>query len=219
MINRYMDETLMERRIENEGHRSVVGGMWDVIGPLQRDFLVSQGLRPDHTVLDVGCGSLRGGVPLTGYLDANKYYGIDISQRLLDAGYEREILGGGLAGKLPRDHLFATNDFETPFDVMFDFAIAVSLFTHLPLSVFTRCLTKIAPRFAEGGLFYATVFEGEGSILRPSGVTTHDDRDPFHFTREGIQRATPPEWSFAWHGEWGHPRDQQMIRLTRRAVG
>jgi hypothetical protein len=210
-----MDETLMKRRIVEEGHRSVIGGMWDLIGPLQRDFLASQGMRPSHVLLDVGCGSLRGGVPLTGYLDANNYYGIDISQLLLDAGYEREIEGTELAAKLPRDHLFATDDFHVPFDVEFDFGIAVSLFTHLPLSLFTRCLTNIAPSFKEGAVFYATVFEGEGDILRPSGVTTHDDRDPFHFTREAIHAATPPQWSYAWYGDWGHPRDQQMIRLTR----
>ncbi len=218
MINRYMDETLMEQRIVNEGHRSVVGGMWDVIGPLQRDFLVSQGLKPNHTVLDVGCGALRGGVPLTEYLDADRYYGIDISQRLLDAGYDKEIAGGDLAAKLPRDHLFATDDFEIPFDVRFDFAIAVSLFTHLPLPIFSRCLTNIAPSFDQGSVFFATVFEGEGSILRPSGVTTHDDRDPFHFTRDNLRSATPPQWSFDWHGEWGHPRDQQMVRLTRTSL-
>lgn len=211
-----MDETLMEQRLVNEGHRAVVGGMWDVIGPLQRDFLVSQGLRPEHNVLDVGCGALRGGVPLAGYLDANRYYGIDISQRLLDAGYAQEIESGELAAKLPRDHLFATEDFEVPFAARFDFAIAVSLFTHLPLPLYTRCLERIAPNFAPGGVFFATVFEGEGSILRPSGVTTHDDKDPFHFTRAGLRDATPALWEFDWHGEWGHPRDQQMVRLTRR---
>src|SRR5690606_22363517 len=137
MINRYMDETLMEQRIVNEGHRAVVGGMWDVIGPLQRDFLAAQGLRPDHNLLDVGCGALRGGVPLAGYLDANRYYGIDISQRLLDAGYEKEAHGGDLAAKLPRDHLFATRDSEAPLDAPSDFAVAVSLFAHLPLPTVT----------------------------------------------------------------------------------
>ena len=217
MINRYMNETLMEQRLVDEGHRSVVGGMWEVIGPLQRDFLVSQGLRPDHNLLDVGCGSLRGGVPLTGFLNANRYYGIDISKLLLDVGYEREIQRTELAAKLPRDHLFATDSFEVPFDATFDFGIAVSLFTHLPLSMFTRCLTNIAPRFAPGSLLFATVFEGEGSIFRPSGVTTHDDKDPFHFTRENLVKATPPQWNFHWYGEWGHPRGQLMVRLTRTA--
>ncbi len=33
--------------IEKQGHRGYVGGMWDEIGQLQFDFLVSKGLKPD----------------------------------------------------------------------------------------------------------------------------------------------------------------------------
>ena len=44
MSNRYMDEALTRRRLAEHGHRAVVGGMWDQIGPLQRDFLIAQGL-------------------------------------------------------------------------------------------------------------------------------------------------------------------------------
>ena len=45
-----------------DAHREQVGGLWDEIGALQIDFLRAQGLRPGDTLLDVGCGCLRGGV-------------------------------------------------------------------------------------------------------------------------------------------------------------
>lgn len=216
MHNRYMDETLTTERLRTEGHRAIVGGLWEVIGPLQRDFLIAQGLTPDSRVLDVGCGALRGGAGLTAWLEPRRYYGIDISPALLEAGYSHEIVAQGLAEKLPREHLFATDAFEVPFGVPFDVGIAVSLFTHLPLSVFTDCLDRLHPHFVDGGRMFATVFEGRGTVTHPSGITTHDDRDPFHFTREALEAATPEGWTYRWIGDWGHPRGQQMVELTRR---
>lgn len=214
-MNRYMDEDLMASRLETEGHRAVVGGMWDVIGPLQCDWLVSRGMTSGEFVLDVGCGALRGGVHLVRALESGHYYGIDISARLLAAGHAAEIEGTALATRLPRDHLFATPDFEVPFGVTFDRALAISLFTHLSLDVFTHCLNRLAPVMRTGAVFHASVFEGSGEMVRPSGVTTYEDRDPFHFTREQLAAATPQGWRFDWVGDWGHPRGQLMIELTR----
>ena len=217
MSNRYMDEALTRRRVAEHGHRAVVGGLWDQIGPLQRDFLIDQGLRPQDRVLDIGCGAMRGGAPLAAWLEPEHYYGIDISESLIETGWRAEIETAGLADHLPRDHLHITEDFEVPFDGLFDVGLAVSLFTHLPLSGFTHCLERVAPHFRTEGRIFATVFEGEGADLaRSEGIVTHDDRDPFHFTREALTEATPEAWTFDWIGDWNHPRGQQMVRLTRR---
>ena len=43
-------------------HREAVGGLWEEMRRLQFDFLANQGLKPDHKLLDIGCGSMRGGV-------------------------------------------------------------------------------------------------------------------------------------------------------------
>ncbi len=45
-----------------------VGGMWDKVGVLQFDFLMKQGLQSHYALLDVGCGSLRGGIHFIKYL-------------------------------------------------------------------------------------------------------------------------------------------------------
>ena len=216
MFNRYMDEALTRRRLAEHGHRAVVGGLWDQIGPLQRDFLISRGLKRDDRVLDIGCGALRGGAPLAAWLDSGRYYGIDISESLIETGWRQEIEGAGLADRLPRDHLHVTDDFGVPFEGLFDMGLAVSLFTHLPLTEFTRCLERVRPNFRQGARLFATVFEGQGAdVERADGVVTHDDRDPFHFTQDALAGATPDGWAFDWIGDWGHPRGQQMVRLTR----
>lgn len=219
-LNRYLDEALNRARIATEGHRNVIGGMWETIGPLQRDFLIGQGLRPHHRVLDIGCGALRGGVPLTRYLDPDRYYGIDVSDALIEAGYQQEIAGTDLAARLPRRHLFVTDRFEIPFGERFDYALAVSLFTHLTLDYLTACLESLAPCMEAGGRFYATFFEGDAgsnAIQRPFGVQTYPDRDPFHFSQDAIAAAMPAEdWTLEWIGNWNHPRDQQMACFIRR---
>ena len=38
-------------------HRAAVGGLWDELGRLQCDFMISAGLLPDHQFIDVGCGA------------------------------------------------------------------------------------------------------------------------------------------------------------------
>jgi len=87
-ISRYYDKTALEAQVQAGRHREAVGGLWDEIGQLQIDFLVSQGLMPHHRLLDIGCGSLRGGVKLIRYLDAGHYAGVDLHESLINAGYE-----------------------------------------------------------------------------------------------------------------------------------
>jgi hypothetical protein len=41
------------------GHRRYVGGNWDRVSEGTMAFLVSQGLRPEHVLLDIACGSTK----------------------------------------------------------------------------------------------------------------------------------------------------------------
>jgi len=59
-------------RVERDPH-SAVGGMWEQIGQLQFDFLVNHGLEPNHKLLDIGCGTLRGGRHFITYLVPGNY--------------------------------------------------------------------------------------------------------------------------------------------------
>jgi SAM-dependent methyltransferase len=209
-MNSYQDPSWVEDALASGRHREIIGGLWDELGALQRDFLVRQGLRPEHRLIDIGCGSLRAGVKLIPYLGAN-YFGLDLLPELIEAG-RREL---GVAGlELPQENLWSTPDFEMR--GLFDYGIAQSVFTHLPLKEFSRCLDVAAPHFHAGGRLFVTVFEGEAAEVRhPRGVVTFADRDPYHAPRERILAAVTPAWRARWIGEWGHPRDQQMLELIR----
>src|SRR4051812_34947169 len=65
--------------------RASVGGRWDAMGELQKNFLLAQGLQPDHDFLDVGCGALRAGIQLMPHLEPGRYCGMDASADILAA--------------------------------------------------------------------------------------------------------------------------------------
>ena len=131
-------------------HRDLVGGLWDELGASQLEFLRGVGLTPASTLLDVGCGCLRGGVHFIRYLEPGRYYGIDANASLLQAGYQVELKAAGLQDRLPWSHLLQSGNFEVErFGVKFDFAWALSLFTHLPAGQVRQCLEAVLPRIAK----------------------------------------------------------------------
>ena len=139
--------------------RAYVGGAWEEIGALELAFLRSNGLKASHTLLDLGCGALRGGVHLVRFLDTGRYYGLDLNPHLLEAGYERELVPLGLAPKLPRSHLAAADDFDASrFGVRFDYVLCVSVWTHLPLSAIGQSMQRVARVLAPRGKLFATYF-------------------------------------------------------------
>jgi cyclopropane fatty-acyl-phospholipid synthase-like methyltransferase len=185
-----------------------VGDLWDELGNLQLAFLRKHGLRPGHRLLDIGCGSLRGGVKLIPYLEPGNYWGMDHNAALLDAGWELELGPLGLQDRLPRHQLAALSDFE--FDQLgatFDVAIAQSVFTHFSLNRIRRCLAKLAAVMEPGGHFFATFFEA------PSD---HHPEDALHYALEDLRFVVQHlPWQMVYIGEWQHPRDQRMVLFIR----
>lgn len=217
-------EQLTEDAIARGEHRGFVGGMWDEIGKLQFDFLVEKNLRPESRFLDVGCGPLRGGLHFIDYLESGNYFGLDINESLIRAA-QWELDNAGLTGKQP--HLLADDSFRfSRFDAKFDFALALSVFTHLSMNSIIRCLCEIREVLNDNGLFYATFFEAPSSahllpiLHQPGDITTTSDADPFHYSLEEIEMlAVLSGMNVKLTGEWGHPRAQRMLEFTRKDCG
>lgn len=205
-------------------HREEVGGLWEEHGQRQLDFLVEQGLARADNVLDVGCGSLRAGVPLVGWLDQGRYCGIDRSGALIAAG-RRELAAAGLADR--GADLLVGDRFEVGrFGRRFEVALAQSVFTHLPLDEIRTCLVRVAEVLEPGGRFFVTCFvqTGEPASREPIDwpstdgrlIRTYPDRNPWHHpidTWPWVARGLPLELDVI--GAWGHPRGQQMLCFTR----
>ena len=204
-----------------ESHRDAVGGMWDEIGRLQFNFMVEMGLEPHHRLLDIGCGSLRGGVHFIEYLEPGNYYGMDKDRGLIDAGMAIELPKAGLGDKQATFSVNSEFAFHV-FKTTFDFAIAQSLFTHLPWNSIVTCLYRVRNVLVPDGRLYATFFtiteyieDWSKPVMHPGGIVTHPDKDPYHYDPTmlmGHVHGLDSEYI----GDWGHPRGQYMMEYTRR---
>ena len=188
--------------------REAVGGRWEVLGPLQLEFLKSAGLRPANRLLDIGCGSLRGGLPLIRYLDKGNYSGVDISPDLLRAG-QSFLRDEGLEWK--QATLFCVENLRFAYleGESFEFIWAQSVLTHMPLPEISELFEHVHRVMASGSQFFATY---------------HD-----RYVRRGAPRPFNFFYQFetlrtlgAEHGlrverfpRYDQPRKQQMLRIQR----
>jgi SAM-dependent methyltransferase len=107
----------------DEAMSMAVGGNFEAMGALERRLLVSVGLRPEHTLVDVGCGAGRLTKALVPYLTHGRYLGTDVVPELLD--YARR-------GCPPSWQFEVVEGLRIPFaDSCADFATFFSVFTHL----------------------------------------------------------------------------------------
>jgi len=207
-LNESVSEESGSVLIDGDGHRDYVGGLWEALGTLQFKFLVDQGLEPRHVLLDIACGALRGGVRFIPYLASGNYLGIEMHQKLIDAGIEQEL--GQKLFALKKPELVVSDKFEfSRFSRQPDFAIAQSLFSHLTADDIALCLKNLRAVARPGTKFYASFFESE----RPeSNAGMSQPRGKFLYTREqmaGFGAATG--WNSRYIGGWQHPRDQKMF--------
>ncbi|MCC6869947.1 MAG: class I SAM-dependent methyltransferase [Burkholderiales bacterium] len=220
MADNVYGRALTDAEIAAGIHRDFVGGLWDEVGRLQFDYLRAHGLLPQHRLLDVGCGALRGGIHFVRYLAPGHYHGLDVNASLLAAG-RRELAAAGLGGL--EVHLVADDGFRADrFGVRFDLAIAVSLFTHLPMNSIVRCLAAVGPTLAPGARFHASYFEAPAAVWldplphAPGDIVTHYDRDPYHYAFAELRLLGGlAGLAVERIGDWQHPRGQRMAAFFR----
>jgi len=198
------------------GHREYIGGRWEEIGRLQFDFLVQHGLEPHHYLCDVACGSFRAGQHFIDYLEAGHYLGIEKEEDLVQAGIEWELGAELYELKQPRVVISSQFEFEK-FDVRPDYAIAQSLFTHLPPSVIDLCMSNLAPFMRADGSFYATFYETDSELPNPEEPHDHGY---FAYTKsQMLDFGARYGWESEYIGDWNHPRGQVMMHYRPRPSG
>jgi len=164
------------------------GGNFVAVGELSlRQFITLADLKPNETVLDVGCGAGRIAVALTNYLNDGEYYGFDLHKKCV-AWCQNHI-----TPKFPNFHFkfadiyykycnpngkYKASTFKFPYsDEMFDFVFATSTFTHILPNNVTNYFSEISRVLKANGRFFSTFF-----ILNPESlVAIASGKSTFHF--------------------------------------
>ncbi|MFJ9177617.1 class I SAM-dependent methyltransferase [Streptomyces sp. NPDC102360] len=193
---------------------AAVGGRsrerWLALGAMQFDYLVRHGLRPEHRMLEIGCGNLRAGWRFIDYLEPGHYYGVDISPDILFAAQDT-LRDQGLQERVPT--LTPVRDLALGFlpEGRFDVVHAHSVFSHSPLSVIEECFAHVGRLLAPGGWFDFT-------FDRTEGEEHHVLREDFYYRTQtltalaadhGLSARFMDDWEELKHG-------QSKIRVTNR---
>jgi len=150
--------TISNQLLSKKGKRHQMVGdptFWKMKQDFQINFLKGQGLKPNQKLMDIGCGTLRGGIPLINYLEEGNYYGVEVREKVLNEG-RKELQEEKLEDKKPV--LIHFNDFnelnlEEEFDVMFAFSVLI----HLSDDICEKCFQFVGRHLADSGSFFANV--------------------------------------------------------------
>jgi len=191
-------------RVADDPARAI-GGMWNEIGELQFQFLKRMGLKPEHRMLDIGCGTLRGGRFFIRYLGVSNYTGVDISTACIDAA-KRLVEEEDLQDKQPKLILNESKamNFDDMGDEDFDYILAQSVFTHLPDTNIAECFANVGKVMTAKSSFYFTYSQSDV----PERLSIKDFAYPWTFFQELAENNG--FYSEEVSPSYDHPRDQKM---------
>ena len=143
---------------------------YDLIAAMTFNLLTTLGLRQHHSLLDVGCGSLRIGRLLIPYLNRGKYFGVEPNEWLVKEAITREL--GETLVDIKRPTFFFTDSPESVArgETAFNFALAQSIFSHCGLDLIKAWLSAISRLLAEDGALIATFLIGEEDSPRTGWI-------------------------------------------------
>jgi SAM-dependent methyltransferase len=192
-------------------HRDFVGprSSYDLVGSSQFCLLIALGMREHHSLLDIGCGSLRGGRFAIMYLNAGNYCGIEPEQWLVQDAIEHEV-GNDLI-RLKRPTFKYQRDFPlTAFGQKFDFIMAQSIFSHAAPDQIQRCLSETRKVLSPNGICVATFCRGDSDYQGKEWVYPGAVKFTLTFflelTRNLELECQPLDWK--------HPHGQSWIAIT-----
>ena len=183
---------------------------YDIIAAMQFNLLTGVGLREHHTLLDIGCGSLRAGRLFIPFLLPGHYYGLEPNRWLVEQGVNREI-GRDLV-RIKRPVFNHNGEFKlTVFRQRFDYLLAQSIFSHAPPSQIEACLREAREVMHPESIFLATYVPGpenyNGSEWIYPDCVRYTEARMIQFAGEAGLIAKPQTWQ--------HPHDQKWLMITR----
>src|SRR6266513_2408047 len=175
---------------------------YDLVAAMTFNLLTTLGLRQHHSVLDVGCGSLRIGRLLIPYVNRGKYFGVEPNEWLVDEGIRREL--GETLVQIKRPAFFFSDSPDTISQAImsFDFALAQSIFSHCGLDLIKAWLSAISRSLAEDGALVATFLIGEQDAAESGWIYP----ECVNYRPATLERAAAEAHLRFEILDWKHPR-------------
>jgi ABC-type polysaccharide/polyol phosphate transport system ATPase subunit len=177
-----------------ESQPVVAGEGPGVTGGWPFELLRQEGLQPQHFVLQVARGNLAADDGWPPSFHQDHHVGVEGTAALFQLGNAHA----------------------------FDFAVAESLFPSLPFNAVARCIATVVRKLQPSGRFYATWFENPDPasfdpIVRPGGVTTYPDREPFHYPFALIANVCDAVGATVERvSNTSHPGGESVLVIARR---
>lgn len=144
-----------------ERHRleAMIGplGCWNELQKYHVRVLREQGLRPEHTLLDIGCGPLQAGLPLIRHLHAGGYVGVDIEPVRIGVG-KSLIAKHRLTAKKPLVFQSSTLGDAELGNRSFDFVWASQILCYFGDEEMHHLFSMLERRLNPGGRFLGDTF-------------------------------------------------------------
>jgi len=170
-----------EVMIRERGFLGVPTETFAAAGRSQLNALIAEGLKPDSTLLDLGCGCLRAGYWLVRYLDAAGYHGIEPVRARVELGLRYLFTDADLIRKQPQFDFNSRFD-SSVFDTSFDFFLAGSIWTHASKQQIQLTLDNFIRDSQESGVFLNSYLPA---------LATDDDYRGDHWVGTGCESNVP----------------------------
>jgi len=135
------------------------------------DYLISNGLRPDHTVIEYGCGSLRVGKAVIDYLNQGHYVGVDIDSFFYEMGLRNYVGEELIAAKAPSFYVIDSPKYAAATaGRTFDFLFSTLVLMHVPPQQLDKFFANIVKLMHAGSVYYFD-FQPALFCIRKNSVT------------------------------------------------
>jgi cyclopropane fatty-acyl-phospholipid synthase-like methyltransferase len=175
---------------------------YDLIAAMTFNLLTTLGLRQHHSLLDIGCGSLRIGRLLIPYLNRGKYVGVEPNEWLVNEGIRRELGDALVQIKRPTFLFSASPGAIAQVKSAFDFALAQSIFSHCGLDLIEGWLSAVSRSLAKRGALVATFLIGDQDSPKTGWIYP----DCVNYRPETLDRAAKAVNLRFEILDWKHPR-------------
>lgn len=186
---------------------------YDLMSAVQFHLMTALGLREFHYLLDIGCGSLRGGKLFIPYLLPGRYYGVEPERWLVEEGIKQECGEDLVEIKKPTFDCFTDFGFFR-FKRQFDFMLAQSIFTHATQAQIRKCLAEAARCMTPSCILAASIMAGPNDYtgtkwFYPACITYRIDTVS-QMARQAALDTHPLDWT--------HPNGHRWLAFTHQGA-